>query len=186
MDVAESAQKADNVTICGQCGQEIHEGDWPFCPHGSTRPEWAQRFDPIVVDWDPKTGQFSHPAHSSEPVPEGYERRSLTTLRQVDEFCRARTAEESAKRRDFLRAEKSYWDDRIKARREFVRDELKRRGYSGRGWEKIQKFMDERRDARHAQRMQREVVFFSDVFAHDSSNRSQHSGEHTAWKQRKA
>ena len=174
--------------MCPECGAEIQIGGWPFCDksrHGSIYPEYAQSFSPLVVDRDPLTGQISYPGSTSDPVPAGYVRETLSTIDQVDRFCRARSEEETEKRRDQIRAERDYWDQRIKERREWVRGEMKRRGYRGKGFEAITRLLDARRNAKYAELLNREVHVFSDVFSFDASNREPHSSHETGWRNRK-
>lgn len=171
---------------CAECGEEIPIGGWPWCPHSSVYPEWAQPFAPMVYDRDAVTGQISYPGSSHDPVPEGYVRHTLSTINQVDDFCRARTDEETSKKRDQIRAEKQYWDQRIQERREFVRAEMKRRGFKGKAFEAITRFLDARREAKYAKLLNQEVNVFSDVISYDSSNREPHSSPATGWRNRKA
>ena len=176
---------------CEQCGAELVIGSYPFCrgnpaDHDTIRSEWARRFEPMVVDVHPTTGQVSYPADAKDPCPEGYERRSLETIRQIEDFCSARSREETEKRREFFRNEKQFWDDRIAQRREYVRAEMVRRGFKGKGFDAVTKLLDARRERKYDEQMRKEVHVFSDVIHFDSSNRESHSGPHTDWKQRKA
>ena len=177
------------MSVCPECGHEIQIGDWPFCDgsrHGSVYPEYAQSFEPLVVDRDPATGQISYPGSSKDPVPAGYVRERLSTIDQVDRFCRARSDEETSKRRDQIRAERDYWDQRIKERRAWVREEMKRRGFRGRGFDAVTRLLDARREAKYSQLLSQEVHVVSDVFSFDSSNREPHSSAETGWRNRKA
>jgi len=173
------------MSVCSACGEEIPIGGWPFCPHNSVYPEYAQHFTPLLFDRDPLTGKISYVGDSSDPVPAGYVRESLTTLPQIDRFCRARSEEETAERRENIRAEKDFWDNRAKERREFINAEMARRGYRGRGLEVIRRFVDARREANYDRLLRREINFFSDVGSYDASNREPHSSERTGWRQRK-
>lgn len=174
------------MSVCSDCGQEIPIGGWPFCPHGSIYPEYAQSFTPLVVDRDPLTGAICYPGASTDPTPEGYVRDVFTTIEQVDRFCRTQSDEETARRRENIQAEKDYWDNRIRERREYVREEMKRRGFKGKGFEAVTRLLDARREAKYAQLLKREVNIFSDVFSYDSSNREPHSDQSTGWRNRKA
>jgi hypothetical protein len=113
-------------------------------------------------------------------------RETLTTLAQIDRFCRARSDEASTERRENILAEKQYWDQRLQGRREFVRAEIKRQGFSGAGFERIVRFLDARRERKYDELLRREVHFFSDVGSFDSSNREPHSSPETGWRNRKA
>jgi hypothetical protein len=172
--------------MCPQCGQEIPIGSWPYCPHGSVYPEYAQSFEAIVYDRDPLTGNISYPMSAKDEIPAGYVRETLSTLDQVDRFCRVRSDEASAERRENIRAEKEWWDQRIQTRRQFVDEEMKRRGFRGQGLERIRRFLDARREAKYDRLLSQEVHVFSDVFSYDSSNREPHSSPETGWRNRKA
>lgn len=174
------------MSLCSECGQEIPIGGWPFCPHGSIYPEYAQAFEPLVVHVNPTTGHFSYPGSKYDPVPPGYVEQTLSTIDQVERFCRARSDEETGKRRDQIRAEREYWDRRVHERREFVREEMKKRGFKGKAFDAITRFVDARREDRYRRLLNQEVHVFSDVISYDSSNREPHSSQATGWKNRKA
>lgn len=174
------------MATCSECGEEIPIGGWPYCPHASVYPEYAQAFEPLVVHVNPTTGQISYPSSKHDPIPEGYVTQTLSTIDQVERFCRARSEEETSKRRDQIRAEKEFWDQRIHNRREFVREEMKRRGFKGRGFEAITRLLDRRREDKYRRLLNQEVHVFSDVISYDASNREPHSSPSTGWKNRKA
>lgn len=176
---------------CGQCGAELVIGSYPFCKgnpqdHDTIRSEWARRFDPPLVDINHETGQWHQPGSVHDTLLPGYERKSLDTLAQIEQFCSARSAEETAKRRDFFRQEKEYWDNRIRERREYVRAEMAKRGFKGKGFDAVTKLLDARRERNYDKEMRKEVHVFSDVLHFDSSNRESHSSAETGWKNRKA
>jgi hypothetical protein len=176
---------------CITCGAVLVIGSYPFCngqpeDHDTIRSEWARRFQPLLVDVNHETGQVSYPGSVHDAVQAGYVRKSLETIHQIEEFCNARSAEETEKRREHFREEKTFWDERIRQRREFVRAEMVRQGFKGEGWDKICKALDARRERRYAEQMRREVRVFSDVIHYDASNRETYSGPETGWRQRKA
>lgn len=74
-------------TKCATCKRTLRLGDWPYCPHDSTRPEYAQRFKPIVV-FKSTDGKFSFPMRSDQPVPAGYQRVEISTRRQAEKLER--------------------------------------------------------------------------------------------------
>lgn len=174
---------------CPECGAALNIGDWPFCNktgvHGSIYPDDAQSFQPLIVDRDVETGQLSYPGSASDPVPTGHVRETLSTISQVDRFCRDRSMEETEKRRLTIRAEREYFDQRTKERREQIRSVIAKRGFSGKLFDMITQRIDARREKRYTDLLNREVHFFSDVFAFNSSNRNPHSDESTGWKSRK-
>ena len=174
------------MSVCSECGEEIPIGGWPFCPHGSVYPEYAQAFRPLVVDRDPVTGAVSYPGSAHDAVPEGYVRETLRTIDQIEHFCRERSDEETAKRREQISAERDYWDRRVQERRAWVREEMKRRGFRGRGFDAVIRLLDAQREAKYSQLLNQEVHVFADVISYDSSNREPHSSAETGWRNRKA
>jgi hypothetical protein len=74
---------------CPDCGKWFTPsvGDWPFCPHESTRPERAQRFKPIVV-FKRADGTYSFPANADAKIPAGYQRMEISTRRQAERLTK--------------------------------------------------------------------------------------------------
>jgi len=83
---------------CELCGKTLKLGDWPHCPHESTRPERAQRFKPIVV-FKRTDGTYSFPASDTAQTPAGYQRLEISTRRQAERLTKDVNAQ--------LRAEKA-------------------------------------------------------------------------------
>lgn len=187
----ESTVPTNEGPKCVVCGAILVIGSYPFCKgnpadHDTIRSEWARRFEPLLVDINAETGAVSYPGASTDEVPAGYYRRSLETIHQIEEFCNARSREETEKRRDQIRGERQFWDQRVKERREAVRALIAKQGFRGEGWEKICRFIDARRERKYDDLMRRQVNVFSDVLHFDASNRESYSSEQTGWKQRKA
>lgn len=70
---------------CELCDKELQIGDWPHCPHASTRAERAQRFKSIVV-FKSADGKYRYPMRGDSKPPKGYERVELTTRPQIERF----------------------------------------------------------------------------------------------------
>lgn len=86
----------DNHTPCPDCGLYLEVGDWPWCPHESTRksPHTAHASERVVVFENPQTGEIRYPGRNDVPVPDryakqGFVRKELPTLRAVESFERA-------------------------------------------------------------------------------------------------
>jgi len=79
---------------CEKCGVLVLQGQWPLCGrlgasgHGWTRTDPAQRFDPVLVFRDPKTGEYRFPGRNDAPTPKGYVREELRTISDVRQFER--------------------------------------------------------------------------------------------------
>lgn len=72
---------------CEKCKRIVHVGDWPHCPHDSTRPERAQRFKPFIV-FKKTDGTYSFPPSDTSKTPKHYRRLEITTRRQADKLTR--------------------------------------------------------------------------------------------------
>lgn len=86
---------------CSACGTDLQIGQWPFCrgnsadhgsPHGNLSPLGVHESEAIMVWQNPATGEVRYPDRNDRPMPEryrqqGFERRTLKTLREADSFC---------------------------------------------------------------------------------------------------
>ena len=82
-----------NHTPCPECGEYLEIGDWPWCPHESTRKRHhtAHAKERVVVFENPQTGEIRYPGRNDVPVPQryidqGFVRKELPTLRSVEKF----------------------------------------------------------------------------------------------------
>lgn len=81
---------------CQKCGRFCLKGMWPseMCGrqgpsgHGDVYKGYAQGFDPVVVHYNPKTGEYRFPGSGNSRVPKGYQRQELTNMHQVRRFQR--------------------------------------------------------------------------------------------------
>lgn len=83
-----------NTTACAACGQPVHTGDWPFCPHGPA----IERFSSIhpseraIKYYHPKYG-YRAPGRNDEAMPEryrqaGFERVEFNTLQALEQHAK--------------------------------------------------------------------------------------------------
>lgn len=174
----------DILTRCTICGQTLRIGDFPFCPHESARSSHAQGFDPIVVHVS-ADGSYRFPASTSAPVPEGYRALEIRTIQEADRITREVNTQEDVKLREVQAQSDHNRSETRKRNRAFMdsrRDSLS---------PFTRQFMDRAReyqaikDQERANSRPRSTNFHMDVFAHDSSNREQHSDERTGWRRRK-
>jgi len=168
-----------NTTKCTACGQEIHFGDYPFCPHQSTIFRDAGQFQPIIVHR--KTlpdGQqvYSYPGSPDEPPSPGYEKISLNSLAEADRFVKDRNREEQEIRREQIQGEKRYWEERAKERREMVKAELERRlGKShSRIGELVARAVDARREKKYRDLANRPINFHIQALSYDKQNQKEY------------
>jgi len=80
-------------TPCPDCGEYLSVGDWPWCPHGSTRPSHhSVHANERSVVWEhPGTGEIRYPGRNDAPMParyqkEGFVRKEFTSLRSLERF----------------------------------------------------------------------------------------------------
>jgi hypothetical protein len=85
------------TTYCKHCGHYIEFGQFPFCPHGDIHgnlsPLGMHKSEVTVVYENPATGKVCYPGRADVPMPEryarqGFEKRELRTLREVDRFSK--------------------------------------------------------------------------------------------------
>jgi hypothetical protein len=186
-------------TICPQCGQPIEVGDWPYCPHGSTREVNAQRWDPIVV-WqsndDPE--KYSYPGMAEEPCPAGYHRVEIQDLRQADRFV-SRVNDIERRKAEETRDMRYVLDDAG------VQD--RRREEDARGWvmrgdgtkfyvrgnaraeallHAAREYADRRRGEKRSRHRNLDPHFHINILSFDSGNRNSYSGPQTGWREKKS
>jgi len=172
------------MTVCSECGKEIHIGDFPFCPHDSIYRQTAQHFDPIVLHRS-ADGSYRFPASADAPVPEGYEKVAVRSIQEADRIAREVNAREDETLRNVqAQSETSRSLTRVRNRAfmDSIRHKLSPAGreYLDRAREYVALKDRERENSRP-----RSTNFHMDVFANDSSNREQHRDSRTEWKGRK-
>lgn len=169
----------DNTTTCSSCNNEIHFGQFPFCPHEYMPGREPQQFTPIIVHrrlLDNGDYQYSYPGQASDPVSPGYEKMELSTLAQADRFVKDRDREENELRTINLRAEQQHWDERTNERRKHITAALEERlGKSNsQVFDLVKRYVDGRRAQRYAQLNSRQTGFHSEVLSFDKSNRKEY------------
>jgi hypothetical protein len=184
------------MTLCTACGHELAIGDYPFCPHGSIFEVNARRFSEPILVFESLThpGEVSMPATNSEPCPEGYRPRLLTNLQEADQFIRAYNQHERAKLVEDREAERGYWDQVTRARRERILSRplvypdgtvvhMTARGRAL--FEEVKRFVDERRARRYRGDPDPHAHF--QVLSYDSGNRPSHASKaaNGDWRERK-
>lgn len=81
---------------CPKCGRFCFIGMFPsgMCgrqgesAHGPIYAGPAQRFDPVVVHFNPTTGEYRFPGAAHAKAPAGYQRQELTTTHDVRKFTK--------------------------------------------------------------------------------------------------
>ncbi len=188
------------MITCSVCGEELHIGQHPFCPHGYVRGAYAQAFSPIVIHVSP-TGEYRFPGSTDAAVPEGYRKVELRTIQEADRVTREVNAREdetlrsvqhqSETSRSLTRTRNRAFMDHIRAGGRWVSKdehgrEVVRHGLS----QEAKQYLDRAREyvaLKDRERVNpRSTNAHFEVFSHDSSNREGHADERTGWKNRKA
>lgn len=77
---------------CEKCGKLVLIGQHPLCGrsgpsgHGWIDARDAQRFDPVVVHYNPATQSYRFPGAMDAVAPAGFERREIRTMGEVRRF----------------------------------------------------------------------------------------------------
>lgn len=134
---------------CFKCGNQLHVGDWPYCPHGSTMSTRAQAFSPVVVFKDRKTGEYVFPGSATEKPPKNCEKIELTNSYQVRKFESEVNSRESGKRYEQLsrhRDRQHHLDQVRQGAREVLLHKMQSMSPRGREFARLaMKINDERR-----------------------------------------
>jgi hypothetical protein len=167
--------------VCPECGEEIEIGDWVFCPHGSTRPEYAQRFEPVVIHRDAQ-GNIRTPGSIHAPVPAGFERVELRTAAEIRHFEREMNRRERSRGEDVRSREEQHWGAQKAASRSELFQAM--RGMSNEGRDYARYAIEQGNQRRH-RLASYDPGFHIEAFSQDASNREAHSDSRTGWKGRK-
>jgi hypothetical protein len=151
---------------------------------GEYRPTNARRFEPIVI-WvnNENPDQISIPGRSDEPVQDGYHAVEITDMRTADKYTRHMN---NVALRDAINrraAEKGYWDEITKERRDTIRARIGDNPKARALFEAVCKFVDQRRNRRYSKPLDPKGHF--QVLAFDSSNRQGYADADTGWRERR-
>lgn len=132
-----------------------------------SRQEAAQRFDPVVVHYNPTTKQYSFPGHANAPVRAGYERQEIRTLAEVNAFERQRNQAERGRAERVTEDRLRRIEHSEKSRRSEIYAKLGN-NISNFGRE-VMRLSAEQRNARRPKTQ--DPGFHIDAFHYDKSNR---------------
>lgn len=163
---------ADRVQ-CLDCGVEAE-----YLPSFYYSSRAAQAFDPVVIHKDAQ-GNVRLPAHSSAPVPEGFEKVELRTSREVYAFERQMNAKDAAIAADFHAKNEAHRDGQIRHNRGEIQEYLNGKawvdgtgerhvGFSNRG-RRFYEAMREQSEKRRHEAVRPEFVV--EAFSYNASNR---------------
>ncbi len=142
----------------------------------------AQSFDPVVVHRDAE-GNIRFPGHTHAPVPPGFQKVELRTVREVRALEREMNHRESARALDHItREEMAFSADRADRRSDLTAS-MRHMSPFGRDFARVaMQQMDERR---RTSRRTGEAGFYVECLTQDSSNRGGQRDASTDWKYRK-
>ena len=168
--------------ICEKCKREVHVGDWPHCPHESTRPEYAQRFSPIVYFRSPD-GKTRFPMRADAKTPKGYERVELTNRRQVERFEKEMNQRERAEYQDSQHKQSQFYGSKIDQTDAYLRSIEHQLSPQARQSLDMLREQAKRKD--DAPKPQWDAGFHIEAMHYNSSNRDPHNDSDTNWRDRK-
>jgi hypothetical protein len=164
-------------------------GDYPFCGspggHGSILPEFAQHFDPIIVHVS-ANGEYRFPAATDAPVPAGFEKREIRSLREADAVTREVNRREDGRLESVFNASESSRLEKRKRNREFMDAMRHKLSPAARRYLDEYREYQQEKDKERAQSRPRSADFHMEVFAMDASNREAYADSRTDWRRRKA
>lgn len=168
--------------LCPHCNQPLTVADWPFCPHGSTRSEAAQRWKPIVV-FKSADGRYRFPGRADAKVPKGYEKVELTNRRQVERFEREINQRERAEYQSVQQEQLA----REAPQRELMAEanaQLQRlsRTFTPAGKEAVAYLLEKQRAEQSAPRPSFDPGFHVEIMHNNQSNRDGHNDDRTGWR----
>jgi hypothetical protein len=177
--------------IIYQCGSCAHEGTYIFRRNGKiscakcgarlefTRESTAQAFDPIVIHVDSQ-GNKRFPASPDAPVPPGFEKRELRTVREVREFERTVNREERQRWDETKIREEMTFDPQRRERHRELRSEMQHMTPFGRAFAEYAM-----QQTNGKSRGNYDPQFRVDIFSTDASNREEYRDTKTSWRGRK-
>jgi len=174
------------VTLCRECGQELHIGDYPFCPHGSIYEQNAQRFDAIVV-WqhNSEPDKYSFPGHANESCPADYHRVEITNLREADRFVTRMNAIERAKMVTTRDLNYQALDEQTKRRREDIAARIRGNAKMEALFRQAREWTDRSKERKRSRHRSLDPHFHIQVLSYDSGNRNSYAGPETSWREQK-
>ena len=171
---------------CVVCGRLCLVGMYPVCGrrgpsgHGWMRADPAQRFDPIVVHWNPATQSYRFPGSADAQMPSGFVKKELRNFSEVRRFQRHWNTLERARvdrvvSRDIARIDALDAKNRPELRQAMQHMDPYMRDFA----ELSMRMNDMKRPKMFEPNCHIEAMEF------DSSNREEHRDARTGWRGRK-
>lgn len=138
----------------------------------------GQRFTPIVVHVD-KEGNVSFPGRNDARVPQGFEKKTLTSLEEARKFSKEFNQREQAQTQMRQHIKEAQFNEAQKGNRSELRTAMNRMSPMGRDFAQYAMQQNDKR-----RRAKAEVNGFFEVAEYDASNREAQRDASTDWKPR--
>ena len=176
-----------STEVCPVCGGELIVGSYPFCKgnpadHETVRTRMAQSIQGTVY-FQNAAGDISFPPSPNSPLPKGFEKKVLTTLRAADTFMREQNQREQIRAEEAVTNEKRYWKEVYSQGAASLESLLHSGRFTG---DRAVYAENAIRKMRNYEGKKAHVPnFYIEPLVYDSSNRESWCGPETDWKERK-
>lgn len=161
----------DDPKPCKKCGKPSSQ---VVLPQG----EYGKLPQPIVIH-ENASGKVRFPGSADAKVPKGFQRRELTTIREVEQFETRMNHKLREEARDHQENEERYFGEGHRRLRSELRMKMQSMSQQG---QDFARFAMEQNNQR--KRKSTEVGFHVDILHNDSSTREPWRDERTGWKRR--
>lgn len=170
---------------CPSCGRFVQMGMWPTCRNNPDDHGWAiasnaQRFDPVVIHFNPKTNDYRFPGSTDAKVPAGFMKQELRTSHEVRKFESRFNAQESAKIGQSVAMRHYQTQMRQRDRRAALRQQMQHMSPFGRDFARVAMEQNDNKRPRSF-----DPNFHIEAFSFDRSNRDAQVDRSTGWKARR-
>lgn len=184
--MSESEITMADTPRCDQCGETLHVGSWPFCGpngHGDIYSrDTTTLANPVVIHVS-ADGTTRFPASADAPLPPGFERRELRTIREIESFERRVNQEQQSEHERHLAREHATIGAEVERRHKELLHDMRTMSPKGRALAEVAIRLNA---ARHAARPRFEAGFHIEALHYDASNREPQRDITTGWKARRA
>ncbi len=180
-------QPSPSIDTCPTCGGELIIGSYPFCngnpaDHETVRTRMAQSIQGTVYFENAK-GEIRFPPSANSPLPAGFEKKELTTLRAADKFMREQNEREKVRAEEATSNERRYWKEVYAQGASRLESMLRAGQLTG---DRAVYAENAIRQMRNYQgKKVQDPGFYIEPLVYDSSNRESWCGPDTGWKERK-
>lgn len=164
------------MSICADCGKERGIGDWPWCPHESTRASYAQAITSVVVH-QADDGTYRLPGAADAAVPEGFKKVELRTIPEIQRFEREMNLQLRVETEQVQGRRYEITEGARRVRHALLRQHMK--GMTRLGREFARHAMEA---ANRGRRQNTDPGFYVEALHYNQSNREAHRDERTDWR----